>query len=371
MVAAFPPAFHPSTICPRNRGELLWAGSESDTPRTAVVARQPFRIAGAAGEFELRRIPLEVLPVVVHLVHQVAADGRAAAHLFAGDGLLARGHAVQEIGEVVLADVQLDLRILQKSLLRLLHLCGTGGAFAPFLIAVEKGGDHLAAAFERELAAVDLDFAFGAIEVHADAVLVFDHHPVGVDQGRAAVGAGLGRRQRFHGPARIHAQAPLGDVQMVGAPVAYHAAAEFLVVTPVREVLVHPARAEDGIVRPHRRGADPHVPVQSRFHRFLRQIAGDARAAEAALDALDLADDAVLHQFAGDAELLVRPLHRAGLQHALVGVHRLDDLDRLVNVVGQRLLAVDVLARPQGGQRNESRASDPAWRCRRRRCPCD
>ena len=43
-------------------------------------------------------------------------------------------------------------------------------------------------------------------------------------------------------------------------------------------------------------------------------------------------------------------LHRSGLEDAAFRAHRPHHLHRLVDVVGERLLAVDVLARAQGGQ---------------------
>ena len=80
---------------------------------------------------------------------------------------------------------------------------------------------------------------------------------------------------------------------------------------------------------------------------------GTAGIAETALHALDLADAAVEHQFAGHAELLHGALHGAGLQDAVVGIDGPQDFDRLVDVVRQRLFAIDVLAGPQGGQGDE------------------
>ena len=50
--------------------------------------------------------------------------------------------------------------------------------------------------------------------------------------------------------------------------------------------------------------------------------------------------------------------------------HRVHDLPALGDVVGQRLLAVDVLLRLRPPARTGWRASGPAWRSRPRRCPC-
>jgi hypothetical protein len=133
-------------------------------------------------------------------------------------------------------------------------------------------------------------------------------------------------------------------------PVGDHAAAELPVPPPVRKVLVEAARAEHRGVATLGPRAEPRVPVEAELHRLLGQVARDGRVAEAAQHALDLPDRAVPHQLARDAELLHRSLHRARLQHPAVRVDRLHDLDGLVNVVGERLLAVDVLAGPQGGE---------------------
>ena len=52
---------------------------------------------------------------------------------------------------------------------------------------------------------------------------------------------------------------------------------------------------------------------------------GTARTAEAAFHTFDLADRAVEHQLARNAELLGRSLHGTGLKDAVVGVDRLED----------------------------------------------
>src|SRR5262249_60102210 len=62
----------------------------------------------------------------------------------------------------------------------------------------------------------------------------------------------------------VHAEGPLGDVEVVSAPVGHHAAGVFAVEAPVREVTVDPARAEVRVVGPLRRRAEPAAPVEAR-----------------------------------------------------------------------------------------------------------
>src|SRR5208337_4762535 len=70
-------------------------------------------------------------------------------------------------------------------------------------------------------------------------------------------------RQDLHRAGTVHAQAPLRDVVMMRPHVGMSAAGVFAVITPRGEMLVDPARAEDRIAGPHRRGAEPEVPVQA------------------------------------------------------------------------------------------------------------
>ena len=129
------------------------------------------------------------------------------------------------------------------------------------------------------------------------------------------------------------------------APVGDHAAAEFAVGAPHGEMFVDAARAQDRVVGTHRGRPEPHVPIEAGFGGLFRKVAGLARTADADVDPLDLADDAVADQLAGDAEFLRRPLHRAGLEDAFVRPDGLHHLARLDDRLAQRLLAVDVFAR--------------------------
>src|SRR5581483_5746418 len=113
-----------------------------------------------------------------------------------------------------------------------------------------------------------------------------------------------------------HAEAPLGDVEVVGAPVGHHAAGVFAVVAPVGEVLVDAARAEFRVVRALGRRPQPAVPIETLFHLFFGQVARLAGTADVDVDRLHLADAAAAHQFAGDAKFVARPLLAADLEDA-------------------------------------------------------
>ena len=103
-------------------------------------------------------------------------------------------------------------------------------------------------------------------------------------------------------------------------------------------------RAEDAAVRHERGRAAPHVPVEAGFHGLFRISVGLGRAAELSFDVVDLADDAVAYEFAGHTELFAGTLLGAGLQDALIATHGVDEGERLVDVVGERLFTIDVFA---------------------------
>ena len=126
---------------------------------------------------------------------------------------------------------------------------------------------------------------------------------VGVAEARAAGGLGVGGRDDFHRAALVHAQAPLGDVEVVRAPISHHAARVFPVVPPVGEVRMNPARAEHRIVRALRGGPQPEIPVEAGLQRFRRQVARHGRRADVHDYLFDPANTPVANQFAGFAKL--------------------------------------------------------------------
>ena len=166
----------------------------------------------------------------------------------------------------------------------------------------------------------------------------------------------------LHRAGLVEAEGPLGDVEVVGAPVAVVAGAEVVVEAPEHRVEGVDAarRALVGVGRP-RRGAEPHVPVHVGVRGALglgvvdvgEEAVGLRGAAEergvgalavVAVDVLHVADEAVADDHAGRAELAARALPGAGLEDALVLLLGLHDELRLLDAVGEGLLAIDVLA---------------------------
>ena len=184
----------------------------------------------------------------------------------------------------------------------------------------------------------------GAVKARAHPRTVHQWDVTIVNQLRALHRLGVLGRDGAYRAAVVHAQSPLHDVDHVCAPVTNHAAAILLVVAPVREVAVHPARTEYGTVAAHRAWPDPLSPVEARLQLLRLQVARHAGRADVDCSTLDFANDTVAHQFAGHTELARGALHRTSLQNGLVLFHRSHHLDRLVDVMGERFLAVNILA---------------------------
>ena len=196
------------------------------------------------------------------------------------------------------ATVQLHLGVLEE----------LGFEFVEFLrevdVAVATGAAcyELVAQPEADPATVTFDAPLGAVEARAHAGAVHHRDVAIVNELCALQRLGVFSRDGGHRTTVIHAQAPVQNIDHVCAPVADHAAAVLLVAAPVREMAVIAARAEDGAVAAHRARADPAVPVEARLLLLGGQIAGDAGVADVDGHALDLADHAVAHEFAGHAE---------------------------------------------------------------------
>jgi NADPH:quinone reductase-like Zn-dependent oxidoreductase len=127
------------------------------TGRGRILKRFPLNAGiDAAGLVESSEDPRSRPGDPVSLVHQVAADRRAAADLFAGDGLLAILDAVQEVAQWFLLSYSLTFASFRNSRSAICTWAAQEVS-SSFLFAAGVGGDHLVAAFERELAAVHLD----------------------------------------------------------------------------------------------------------------------------------------------------------------------------------------------------------------------
>src|SRR4030095_11912146 len=107
-----------------------------------------------------------------------------------------------------------------------------------------------------ELAAVHVDLAIAAEESDAVFLDVREFDSTGVDELRTGHSRFeiSGRDDFDRAAVFIDAEAPLGDVDVVGAPIGDIAAAVLAIFSPQGEVIVNAARGEDGVGRAHRRG---------------------------------------------------------------------------------------------------------------------
>src|SRR5262249_32755183 len=127
------------------------------------------------------------------------------------------------------------------------------------------------------------------------------------------------RRLDLDRAAAVHAEGPLGDVEVVGAHVGQPAAGVLAVVAPGREVAVDAPGAQRLAVLTPRRRPQPQVRVGPLRHRLAGQVARDRRAADADADGLHLAQEAAADQLAGQPEPAAElaALLAAGLEHDL------------------------------------------------------
>ena len=265
-----------------------------------------------------------------------------------GDGGLAGLHAVEEVLEVALGSGEFDLRVGKKLALGEDDFPFHRRGFVDFL--VPEFVDRFTVHDEFEFTAVDMALAEGAVKRDALAFDVGENGAVGVDElGAAFGGLPIFRGADFDGAGAIHAETPLGDVDVVGAPVGDHAAAELPCLPPVGEIGVEAARAEKRAVGDEWARAAPAIPVEAGLHFGGGLGVGRGGIAEGDVDGVDAAEDAVADEFAGDPEFFGGALLRAGLENAFGLAGLLHELDSFVNVMGERLLAVDVFASAHGG----------------------
>ena len=206
-----------------------------------------------------------------------------------------------------------------------------------------------------KLAASDVDDAFLALE--GSAAFVLAGAAAALDHGTAAVFEGDLERLRsfeelfgvvrcraldFDRAAVIHAQSPLDDVEVMGAPVGH--------LSPG----VIPEKAEQVVdavlvVGPQRGRAEPHIVIEFRRGLAVRNVGRIALlfpvyAGETDFDRLDLAEAARADVFAGLQELGGGPLLASGLQDAFAAAHGLHERLAFSDEKRERLLAIHVLA---------------------------
>ncbi|OPZ67593.1 MAG: hypothetical protein BWY83_02570 [bacterium ADurb.Bin478] len=203
-----------------------------------------------------------------------------------------------------------------------------------------------------EIIAIDLNDALGAGEDDDITFKISGHQRAG----RIAIGEifelFLIRWNDLHRPAVIHAQSPLSDVEMMGAPVGHAAAGVIVIITPTGKAVKTDGRRQNSIEGTVGGWAQPEIPIQLRRNFFSGQIAIDRMifksSGHADAHVFNLADVAVLHQFAGMPKTVIGPLHASGLKHPSPAARLINHLSRLADGKGQRFFTIDVLAQAHG-----------------------
>ena len=198
-----------------------------------------------------------------------------------------------------------------------------GGSEKPFGIRAQRFADHLRIT-SLQRAPADEDPAILAFKVNA--ILAIRHamnrHAVGILKDYLKVPMAVvaildALLLAFEGgdfdrAAVIHAECPLSHIIMVSAPVGHLAAG---ISVPPAE-LVMATLLNKGYIRGL---ALPKVPVEAFGRRFSLERAACIGVADACFDLLDLADAAILHEFAGKTELTqLRSLLAACLEDTII-----------------------------------------------------
>ena len=342
-------------------------------PIPIVGAFQPSGIARAVGERAFHRIPVKARIIDITHIAELAEDGRACPRLGGGDRLLAGNAAVDEVLLLLGALVELDGGFVKFEigvervqtrleavvfLLRWIEAIIFTDGRGDLLHLTERRVIQLLADFRVRLhafakphgdtAAVDCDDTFRAVEDRAPRAegVVIDDRAICKNELHAELTAAAVQRidgirlfgaDDFHRAGLVQIKPPLGDIQMVRAPVAVVTRAVVVVETPEHRVeLVDATRcALVGIRRPRSR-AEPHIPIDIRIRGGFRrdvlnlpftatplreetmrmgrttEVRGEVRdvrvvlrggIAVVAIDIFDLADKAVADDHAGRAEL--------------------------------------------------------------------
>src|SRR5207244_2788015 len=129
---------------------------------------------------------------------------------------------------------------------------------------------------------------------------VIERHAVAVDVGQNLVLLAIGR-MNLDWPAFVHSQAPLGDVEVMRAPVAHHPTG--VVTDEAPAAGIGAAGALEVVGRPWG-GTEPAIPIQTGRDRLLGQKCPVGGAADVDVDAFELADALVSGQLASEAEIV-------------------------------------------------------------------
>ena len=107
---------------------------------------------------------------------------------------------------------------------------------------------------------------------------------------------------RGHRTTAILVKPPLDNINHMRTPVTYHTSAVLLVITPSWEMTMHPTGTQDRAITTHRAGANPHVPVQTRFILLSLQVTRPARSPNVDCGAFNFPNHSITHQFTGNTK---------------------------------------------------------------------
>ena len=195
-----------------------------------------------------------------------------------------------------------------------------------------------------QVPAVDFDLALGAREQDPVTAAVVHGDSVGVAVGQCFL-FGQVWRDDLDRAGAVHAEPPLGDVEVVGPPVGHQSAGGVAHAAPATAVI---AANPFAVVGMPGAGAKPTIPVNSLRHGFRRELFVRTGTTDADVDLLDVANVAVAYQFAGETEIPGRALLTAGLKDPAVSPSGVDHLTAFANGQAERFFAIDVFAGPHG-----------------------
>lgn len=294
-------------------------------PGTTIGAAQHRLSVLVLGSGFLDRVPFDGALQARRDIAQMANRRAAMAYFGIGDRELARLDAIEPVLVVVGAEIPLEGvlgDIAQDRFVRSLEHAPVHKD--PTLFAYELGPT-----LDRFVPLAEDDFGSGGVDIfdpgrHRDFVPVL-----------GVIGDGSGDQ---FGTRIVHAEAPLGDIEMVGAKVGHLSAG---VVPEEAEVVVDPF----GVVRALGSGPEPKVIVElGGSGRIGNRRSGKIDIGNSHFDGGNFAQGPATSQGAGDVEVFARALLAACLDDPLVFAGGVDDGPTLFDGEGEGLFAVDMLA---------------------------